>query len=98
MEDTKKNPVDRFLERTDLGEMESSVAARLVNGKQQLDETQSALQRLRDELLKVEQRFVGLSHQVKAMADLATELQVRHESKFSQTNEVVASQATANAG
>lgn len=98
MEDNKKSPVDRFLERSDLSELESSIAARLVNGKQQLDETQSALQRLREEQLKVEQRFVGLSHQVKAMADLATELQVRHESKFSQTNEVVSSQATASAG
>jgi hypothetical protein len=98
MEDNKKNPVDRFLERSDLGELESSIAARLVNGKQQLDETQATLQRLRDEQLKIEQRFVGLSHQVKAMADLAAELQTRHESKFAQTNEVVAAQATANAG
>lgn len=98
MEDNKKNPVDRFLERSDLGELESSVAARLVNGKQQLDETQATLQRLRDEQLKIEQRFVGLSHQVKAMADLAAELQTRHESKFAQTNEVVAVQAAASAG
>jgi predicted nucleic acid-binding Zn-ribbon protein len=98
MEDNKKNPVDRFLERSDLGELESSIAARLVNGKQQLDETQAALQRLRDEQLKIEQRFVGLSHQVKAMADLAAELQARHENKFAQTNEVVVSQTTASAG
>lgn len=79
MEDNTKNLVERFLERADRDVAENSVAARLVNGKQQLDEASAALQRLREEHQKLEQRFVGLSHQVKAMVDLATELQARHE-------------------
>jgi CHASE3 domain sensor protein len=79
MEDNSKNLVERFLERADRDVAENSVAARLVNGKQQLDEASAALQRLREEHQKLEQRFVGLSHQVKAMVDLATELQARHE-------------------
>lgn len=79
MEDNSKNLVERFLERADRDGAENSVAARLVNGKQQLDEASAALQRLREEHQKLEQRFVGLSHQVKAMIDLATELQARHE-------------------
>lgn len=79
MEENTKNLVERFLERADRDVAENSVAARLVNGKQQLDEASAALQRLREEHQKLEQRFVGLSHQVKAMVDLATELQARHE-------------------
>jgi len=79
MEDNTKKLVERFLERADRDVAENSVAARLVNGKQQLDEASAALQRLREEHQKLEQRFVGLSHQVKAMVDLATELQVHHE-------------------
>jgi predicted nucleic acid-binding Zn-ribbon protein len=85
MEDTSKNLVERFLERTDRDAVENSVAARLVNGKQQLDEASAALQRLREEHQKLEQRFVGLSHQVKAMVDLASELQARHEEVSEQT-------------
>lgn len=79
MEDNTKKLVERFLERADRDVAENSVAARLVNGKQQLDEASAALQRLREEHQKLEQRFVGLSHQVKAMVDLATELQAHHE-------------------
>lgn len=79
MEDTSKNPVERFLERSDLGEFETNVAARIVNGRQQIDEASAQLQKLRDEGLRLEQRLVGLSHQVKAMADLAAELQAKHE-------------------
>lgn len=79
MEENTKNPVERFLERSDRDAVENSVAARIANGKQQLDEASAALQRLRDEQQKLEQRFVGLSHQVKAMVDLATELQARYE-------------------
>lgn len=98
MEDNTKNLVDRFLERDDRDVAESSIAARLVNGRQQLDEASAALNRLRDEQLKLEQRFVGLSHQVKAMADLAAELQTRYEGKFTQTNEVAAIPAAAGIG
>lgn len=98
MEENTKNPVERFLERGDRDVAENSIAARLVNGRQQLDEASAALQRLRDEQAALEKRFVGLSHQVKAMADLATELQTRHESKFTQTNEVAAFPAAAGIG
>ena len=80
MEDTNKGPVERFLERTDLGEFEINVAARIVNGRNQIDEASAQLQKLREEGLRLEQRLVGLSHQVKAMADLAVELQSKHES------------------